>query len=198
MAAIDQQDSRRESIWSIRQLSLTRYYIAFAIFFALTTGFHLWRGFATALPGTHYVDTVLAALKEASGLIPWLIVFTFYLVEGVSMLAERYLRSRYAKGRQEGREEGRVEVQQEWLAWNLRREEAMREGKEFGRQGKTRGPGGRKTEGREEAREAGREEALRKGREFAEPPQVTRKTENCSSLQYLEIYISNSGDNRPG
>ena len=130
MAATFQQDNQRESIWSIRQLSLTRYYIAFAILFVLVTGFHLWRGFATALPGTHYVDTALAALKEASGLIPWLIVFTFYLVEGVSMLAERYLRSRYAKGKEDGREEGlaegRVEGREEGRA------EGLKEGKAIG------------------------------------------------------------------
>lgn len=147
MAATFQQDNQRESIWSIRQLSLTRYYIAFAILFVLVTGFHLWRGFATALPGTHYVDTALAALKEASGLIPWLIVFTFYLVEGVSMLAERYLRSRYAKGKEdgreeglaegreegraEGREEGKEEERQQWRAWSQRREAALKDGLDF-------------------------------------------------------------------
>ena len=147
MAATFQQDNHRESIWSIRQLSLTRYYIAFAILFVLVTGFHLWRGFATALPGTHYVDTALAALKEASGLIPWLIVFTFYLVEGVSMLAERYLRSRYAKGKEdgreeglaegreegraEGREEGKEEERQQWRAWSQRREAALKDGLDF-------------------------------------------------------------------
>ena len=119
----DERENRRESIWSIRQLSLVRYYIAFAILFALVTGLYLWRGFATALPGAHAVDTALAALKEASGLIPWLIVFTFYLVEGISMLAERYLKSRYDKGREEER--------QRWLAWNQRREEALREGRDF-------------------------------------------------------------------
>ncbi len=43
------------------------------------------------------------------------------------MLAERYLRSRFAKGREEGQEEER----QRWLAWNQRREEALREGREF-------------------------------------------------------------------
>ena len=129
----------RESVWSVRQLSLVRYYIAFAILFALVTGLHLWRDFATALPGAHVLDTALAALKEASGLVPWLIVFTFYLVEGISMLAERYLKSRYDKGKkegreegkEEGREEGREEVQKLWFAWNRRREEALREGREF-------------------------------------------------------------------
>ena len=51
------------------------------------------------------------------------------------MLAERYLRSRYAKGKEEGREEGREEgleeERQQWLAWNERRLEALREGREF-------------------------------------------------------------------
>ncbi|MDE2779009.1 MAG: hypothetical protein OXI91_04955 [Chloroflexota bacterium] len=140
-------DSRRESIWSLRQLSLIPYYVAFAALFVLSTGLYLWRGFATAGPAAHHLDTTLASLKEASALIPWLIVFAYYLVEGLSMLAERYLRSRYAKGkeeglkegrqegrdegRQEGREEGRDEERRQWLAWNLRREEAFREGREF-------------------------------------------------------------------
>lgn len=120
-------DDPRESIWSVRQLSLIRYYIAFAVLFVLVTGLHMWREFATALPDAHAVDTALAVLKEASGLIPWLIVFTFYLVEGISMLAERYLKSRYDKGKKDGREE----VQKLWLAWNRRREEALRGGTEF-------------------------------------------------------------------
>ena len=119
----DYHDDPRESIWSIRQLSLTRYYVAFAALFALFTGLYQCRGFATAVPGAPFVDTLLAALKEASGLTPWLIIFTYYLVEGLTVLAERYLRSRYAKGR--------VDERQQWIAWNQRREEAMREGREF-------------------------------------------------------------------
>ena len=55
------------------------------------------------------------------------------------MLAERYLRSRFAKGkeagkeegRREGKREGREEERQRWLAWNQRREEELREGREF-------------------------------------------------------------------
>jgi len=128
-------ESRRESIWSLRQLSLIPYYIAFAALFVLSTGLYLWRGFATAGPAAHHLDTTLASLKEASALIPWLIVFAYYLVEGLSMLAERYLRSRYAKGKEEGRKEGREEgieeERRQWLAWNQRREEAFGEGREF-------------------------------------------------------------------
>ena len=123
----NQHDEQRESIWSLRQLSLTRYYISFAVLFSLVTVLYLWRSFVTPLPGQHAVDTALAGLKEASSVIPWLIIFTYYLVEGVSMLAERYLRSRYAKGKEEGRQEERLQ----WRAWNRRREEALREGREF-------------------------------------------------------------------
>ena len=152
-------DSRRESIWSLRQLSLIPYYVAFAALFVLTTGLYLWRGFATAGPAAHHLDTTLASLKEASALIPWLIVFAYYLVEGLSMLAERYLRSRYAKGKEEGLKAGREEG----------REEGRREGREEGREA------GREA-GREEERlqwqawNQRREEALREGREFTEPP----------------------------
>ena len=120
-------ENQRESIWSLRHLSLTPYYLAFAALFVLATGLYLWGGFAAAEASAHVVDTALAALKETSGLTPWLIIFTYYLVEGVSMLAERYLRSRYAKGKEEGRQEERLQ----WRAWNRRREEALREGREF-------------------------------------------------------------------
>lgn len=120
-------DDHRESIWSLRQLTLTRYYISFAVLFSLVTVLYLWRSFVNPLPGQQAVDTALAGLKEASGVIPWLIIFTYYLVEGVSMLAERYLKSRYAKGKEEGRKEERLQ----WRAWNQRREEALREGREF-------------------------------------------------------------------
>ena len=124
-------DDLREGIRSLRQLSLTRYYIAFAALFAAVTSLHLWRNFATALPGNYVVDTALVGLKEASSVTPWLIIFTYYVVEGVSMLAERYLKSRYAKGRQDGKKEGREEERQQWTAWNQRREEAVGAGREF-------------------------------------------------------------------
>ena len=45
-------------------------------------GLHLWRGFTTAILDEHIIDSALAALKEASGLIPWLIISAYYLVEG--------------------------------------------------------------------------------------------------------------------
>ena len=139
----DSQDNQRESIWSIRLLSLTRYYVVFGILFAIVTGLYVWQGFATAEPNSHPVGILLEAMRLASSSIPWLVVFTFYLVEGMNVLSERYLRSRYAKGRQEGLQEGREEgleegeqkgreeEHQQWLAWNQRREAALREGRDF-------------------------------------------------------------------
>jgi hypothetical protein len=139
----DSQDNQRESIWSIRLLSLTRYYVVFGILFAIVTGLYVWQGFATAEPNSHPVGILLEAMRLASSSIPWLVVFTFYLVEGMNVLSERYLRSRYAKGRQEGLQEGREEgleegeqkgreeEHQQWLAWNQRREAALREVRDF-------------------------------------------------------------------
>jgi hypothetical protein len=131
----DSQDNQRESIWSIRLLSLTRYYVVFGILFAIVTGLYVWQGFATAEPNSHPVGILLEAMRLASSSIPWLVVFTFYLVEGMNVLSERYLRSRYAKGREEGLEEGeqkgREEERQQWLAWNQRREAALREVRDF-------------------------------------------------------------------
>ena len=47
------------------------------------------------------------------------------------MLAERYLRERYNKGREEGLEEGREEERRAWVEWNERREQAVKDGREF-------------------------------------------------------------------
>lgn len=47
------------------------------------------------------------------------------------MLAERYLRERYNKGKEVGREEGKEEADKVWSEWNRRREEAEREGRAF-------------------------------------------------------------------
>ena len=66
-------------------------------------------------------------------------VNTVVLVEGVDMLAEKYLKRRLregieigrAEGKAEGKAEGRAETNQEWEAWNQRRLEAEKEGRPF-------------------------------------------------------------------
>ena len=52
---------------------------------------------------------------------------TLVLIEGIEMLAERYLRRRY----QEGREAERKELNEAWEAWLKRRDEAMANNQPF-------------------------------------------------------------------
>ena len=64
-------------------------------------------------------------LEIAQGLVPFFFIAltgSLLIVEGAAMLAERYLRERYNKGREEGLEEGREEG----------REEGLEEGREEG------------------------------------------------------------------
>ena len=59
-------------------------------------------------------------------LAPWMILAfgnSLLLVEGVTMLSERYLKRRY--------EEGRQEANRKWEEWNKRREEAARNNQDF-------------------------------------------------------------------
>ena len=84
-------------------------------------------------------------LEIAQGLVPFFFIAltgSLLVVEGAAMLAERYLRERYNKGREEGleegreegregREEGREEERRAWLEWNQRREQAVKDGREF-------------------------------------------------------------------
>ena len=72
--------------------------------------------------------TTLTQIGES--LAPWLILAfgnSLLVVEGVTMLSERYLKRRY----REGRAEGRAEERKSWVEWNKRREEAAARGEDF-------------------------------------------------------------------
>jgi hypothetical protein len=72
----------------------------------------------------------IAGIESLKLIAPLIIAATAHsilIVEGVPMVAERYLRRR----QRVGREEGRRETQQLWEEWNRRRLEAHKEGKEF-------------------------------------------------------------------
>lgn len=99
--------------------------------------------------------TLTNILRQSESLIIVIASETYVIVEGTSMLAERYKQKRYedgiavgidkgraegrvegraegrVEGRVEGRAEGRAEVQQEWAEWNQRRESALEEGRPF-------------------------------------------------------------------
>lgn len=70
-------------------------------------------------------------IMEVIKLMPYVVIvggaITAMIVEGVYMLAERYLRRRF----QEGEQKGRREMAEEWQAWNERRLEAERRGEDF-------------------------------------------------------------------
>ncbi len=79
-------------------------------------------------------NTLGIMLAIGKGMSPLVIVVaaeTVVLVEGYAMLAEKYLKRRYAEGRAEGCVEGRVEKQALWKAWNNRRLEAEARGEPF-------------------------------------------------------------------
>lgn len=78
-----------------------------------------------------WLETVIAIARGMEPLVIVLTAATVILVEGYSMLAERYLRRRYREGRAEGREAGRVEERRRWVAWNERRQQALDEGRPF-------------------------------------------------------------------
>ena len=83
--------------------------------------------------------TVVAVGKGMGQLVIVVAAWTVILLEGYSMLAERYLRRRYQEGRVEGRSEGRIEGRvegrserdAEWAAWLVRRQEAEAQGEPF-------------------------------------------------------------------
>ena len=129
------RDEETQAVWSIRQTSIPAYFIVSGLLFVLFNGLYVWRGLVNAIPGTATADSILAALREASGMVPWIVLSTILLVEGRYMLVEQYLKARYYKGVEKGmevgEEKGRQELQQQWLAWLERQQAAQREGRPF-------------------------------------------------------------------
>ena len=121
------RDEETQAVWSIRQTSIPAYFIVSGLLFVLFNGLYVWRGLVNAMPGTATADSILAALREASGMVPWIVLSTILLVEGRYMLVEQYLKARYYKGV----EKGRGEERQEWVAWYERMQAAQREDRPF-------------------------------------------------------------------
>lgn len=68
-------------------------------------------------------QTLLDIGKSLSPLVILALADSLLIVEGMAMLAERYLRERYNKGREE--------AHKLWSEWNQRREQAEKEGRAF-------------------------------------------------------------------
>jgi predicted HicB family RNase H-like nuclease len=98
-----------------------RYIVIFLVQFLLLAGFRVYHELIS-----NPTDALTTFLDVIDGLAP-VIVFvtasTVLIQEGGEMLAERYLRRRFEKGKEEERKR--------WMEWNKRRLEAEAEGKPF-------------------------------------------------------------------
>ena len=127
--------------------------------------FLLWRG-EQEFPQAFLVLGALIVIATANSIL---------LVEGIPMVAERYLNRRWQEGRQEGLQEGLQEGRQEGLQEGLQegRQEGLQEGLQEGRQeglqeGKQEGS---KVQQRKwEEWNARRLQAESRGEPFTEPP----------------------------
>ena len=99
-----------------------RFLIVFLLQFLTFSAFLAYHE-VTAIP-TDAITTMLAILMGMAPLGFVSAVNTVVAVEGVEMLAERYLRKRYEAGLKEGAEKGKAEglteAWQVWQTWNHR------------------------------------------------------------------------------
>ena len=110
-----------------------RFLIVFLLQYLTFSGFLAYHEIV-AVP-TDAITTMLAILVGMAPIGFVSAINTVAVVEGIDMLAERYLKRRLREGieigRTEGREEGREETNREWEDWNQRRIDAERAGEAF-------------------------------------------------------------------
>ena len=102
-----------------------RFLIVFLLQYLTFSGFLAYHEIV-AVP-TDAITTMLAILVGMAAIGFVSAINTVAIVEGIDMLAERYLKRRY----QTGKAEGRAETNREWEAWNQRRIDAERAGEVF-------------------------------------------------------------------
>ena len=110
-----------------------RFLIVFLLQFLTFSAFLAYHE-VTAIP-TDAITTMLTILMGMAPLAFVSAANTVVAVEGVEMLAEKYLRKRYeagkAEGLKEGEERGVAQAWEVWQDWNLRRLAAEKEGRPF-------------------------------------------------------------------
>ena len=118
-----------------------RFLIVFLLQYLTFSGFLAYHEIV-AVP-TDAITTMLAILVGMAAIGFVSAINTVAIVEGIDMLAERYLKRRYQTGKEEGRAEGREEgreegieiglekANREWYAWNQRRMDAEQAGEAF-------------------------------------------------------------------
>ena len=106
-----------------------RFLIVFLLQFLTFSAFLAYHE-VTAIP-TDAITTMLTILMGMAPLAFVSAANTVVAVEGVEMLAERYLRKRYEAGLKAGEEKGKAEAWEAWEKWNQRRLAAESAGEQF-------------------------------------------------------------------
>ena len=104
----------------------TSYIILFLILSLTGLGFVGWDEVHRVTTDS-FVETVIGILHGMEATVVVSAALTYVMVEGWTMLAERYQKRRF----QEGRVEGRVEKDAEWEGWLKRKAEAEAKGEDF-------------------------------------------------------------------
>lgn len=99
------------------------YYVTFGIQILVVSYFSAARELLTVISDSPS-DTYMAILKSVSSHVPAIAAYSLIIaviVEGLRMIAERYLARRFAEGKKEGkkegREEGKAEYQERLARW---------------------------------------------------------------------------------
>ena len=112
----------------------TSYIILFLILSLTGLGFVGWDEIRR-VTADGFVETVIGILHGMEATVVVSAAMTYIMVEGWTMLAERYQKRRFQEGRTEGRAEGRTEALAEshadWEGWLQRKAEAEARGEDF-------------------------------------------------------------------
>ena len=108
----------------------TSYIILFLILSLTGLGFVGWDE-VRRVTADGFVETVIGILHGMEATVVVSAAMTYIMVEGWTMLAERYQRRRFQEGRAEGRAEALAESHADWEGWLKRKAEAEAKGEDF-------------------------------------------------------------------
>ncbi len=135
----DTEQQPRNSIWAIPEGWEGTYLLLFVLQVVAWTSLLSWRTACCSSEGNVF-DIVLSVGMGMAAVMVTSAGSSMIQVEGIVIYAEKFLRKRYAEGRQagleegreaghiEGREEGRVETDRLWRNWYARYLEAQAKG----------------------------------------------------------------------
>ena len=120
--------NERASIWSVSDKWTWVYFTIFAFQVVAATVLAVWQeGFSSDYFFiASYMDIGVRVSSVILSIVAWSMM-VILILEVIRVIAERYLRRRFA----EGRVEGQAEVHKRWLAWLRRKEEAERKDEPF-------------------------------------------------------------------